>query len=161
MSPLLNTGQWVWFRLHNDKTNNILYLPTRSKSFPNGFFLSITLIWTSHLAGSCQTHLSRDSSHLNLGGLVSCKSCMFLFYVFDLESSSSMLFQLVPVELSIPLVWSCSHFLDRYLDHNLLFGTIPKLIGSLKNLRVLDLSVNRLTGPIPSELGGLSSVSIV
>jgi hypothetical protein len=37
-------------------------------------------------------------------------------------------------------------------------GTIPKQIGMLKNLRVLDLSVNRLTGPIPVELGDLSGI---
>lgn len=52
-------------------------------------------------------------------------------------------------------------FLGRYLDHNMLFGTIPKQLGSLRNLRVLDLGVNRLTGPIPPELAGLSSVSVM
>jgi hypothetical protein len=49
----------------------------------------------------------------------------------------------------------------RYLDHNLLFGTIPKQLGSLRNLRVLDLGANRLAGPIPPELSGLSSVSVM
>jgi len=67
----------------------------------------MTVIWTLHLAGSYQTLLSRDSSHLNLGGLVSCKSCMYL----------SMLFHLVFVKLAILFFWNCSHFLDRYLDH--------------------------------------------
>jgi hypothetical protein len=43
----------------------------------------------------------------------------------------------------------------------MLFGTIPKQLGSLRNLRVLDLGVNRLTGPIPPELAGLSSVSVI
>jgi hypothetical protein len=43
----------------------------------------------------------------------------------------------------------------------MLFGTIPKQLGSLRNLRVLDLGVNRLTGPIPPELAGLSSVSVM
>jgi hypothetical protein len=41
------------------------------------------------------------------------------------------------------------------------FGTILKQIGSLRNLRVLDLSSNRLTGPIPPELSDLSSVSVM
>ena len=51
--------------------------------------------------------------------------------------------------------------LGRYLDHNLLFGTIPRQLGSLRNLRVLDLGANRLAGPIPAELSGLSSVSVM
>ena len=61
--------------------NNILYLLIRSKSFSNGFAVIDLVMWTFHLSGSYQTHLSRDSLHLNLDGLISCKSCMFLFYV--------------------------------------------------------------------------------
>ena len=131
--------------------NNILYLLIRSKSFSNGFAVNDLVMWTSHLSGSYQTHPSRDSLHLNLDGSTSCKSCMFLFYVV----STSF------YEVSYTVSLKFSHFLNRYLDHNLFFGTIPKQIGSLRNLRVLDLSVNRLTGPIPSELGGLSSVSVM
>lgn len=41
---------------------------------------------------------------------------------------------------------------------NLLIGTIPKEIGLLKSLKVLDLGVNQLTGPIPSELGNLTTI---
>lgn len=49
--------------------------------------------------------------------------------------------------------------LCRYLNRNLLLGTIPKQIGMLKNLTVLNLSMNRFTGPIPVELGDLVSVT--
>lgn len=41
---------------------------------------------------------------------------------------------------------------------NVLIGTIPKEIGLLKNLKVLDLGSNQLIGPIPLELGNLSNI---
>lgn len=44
------------------------------------------------------------------------------------------------------------------LHGNLLVGEIPKEIGLLKGLKVLDLGANQLTGPIPPEIGNLSSV---
>jgi hypothetical protein len=77
--------------------------------------------------------------------------CYLLLCCFNLFSE---------VSRPVPLIF-LPLFVCRYLDHNLLFGTIPKQIGSLRNLRVLDLSSNRLTGPIPSELSGLSSVTIM
>lgn len=48
--------------------------------------------------------------------------------------------------------------MNRILHGNLLIGTIPKEIGMLKSLKVLDLGSNQLTGPIPSEIGNLSSI---
>ena len=47
----------------------------------------------------------------------------------------------------------------RILDNNLLLGTIPKQIGKLKSLKVLDLGVNQFMGPIPPEIGGLTSIT--
>ncbi|KAJ0727558.1 putative protein kinase RLK-Pelle-LRR-VI-2 family [Helianthus annuus] len=46
----------------------------------------------------------------------------------------------------------------RVLHGNKLIGPIPASIGSLKYLKVLDLSNNELTGPIPSEIGNLVSI---
>ena len=46
----------------------------------------------------------------------------------------------------------------RTLRENNLIGIIPKELGMLKFLKVLDLGMNQLTGPIPPELGNLSSV---
>lgn len=46
----------------------------------------------------------------------------------------------------------------RILHGNVLIGTIPKEIGLLQNLKVLDLGSNQLTGPIPLELGNLSNI---
>lgn len=37
-------------------------------------------------------------------------------------------------------------------------GTIPKEIGMLKNLTDLNLGTNQLTGPIPSEISGMTKI---
>ena len=42
-----------------------------------------------------------------------------------------------------------------------LSGTIPTALGSLTELRVLDLSWNSLRGHIPSELGNLSNLELM
>lgn len=46
----------------------------------------------------------------------------------------------------------------RILHGNNLIGPLPKELGMLKYLRVLDLGVNQLTGPIPQEIANLASV---
>ncbi|OAY61320.1 receptor-like protein 7 [Manihot esculenta] len=44
------------------------------------------------------------------------------------------------------------------LSSNVFEGEIPKIIGSLKGLRLLNLSNNNLTGGIPSSLGNLAKL---
>lgn len=49
--------------------------------------------------------------------------------------------------------------LCRVLDNNLLMGTIPYQLSTLTNLIMLNLSVNELSGPIPPEIGNLTSIT--
>jgi hypothetical protein len=41
----------------------------------------------------------------------------------------------------------------------MLVGSIPKEIGKLQNVTVLNLSTNQLVGPIPSETGNMRKIS--
>nr|XP_025637366.1 probable LRR receptor-like serine/threonine-protein kinase At1g63430 isoform X2 [Arachis hypogaea] len=48
------------------------------------------------------------------------------------------------------------HVIKLILHGNNLIGTIPKELGMLKSLKVLDLGLNQLSGPIPREIGNLT-----
>ena len=52
----------------------------------------------------------------------------------------------------------CFLFLCRILHGNSFIGTIPRELGVLESLKVLDLGMNQLTGPIPAEIGNLTQV---
>lgn len=44
------------------------------------------------------------------------------------------------------------------LSETSLAGTIPKTVGQLKSLNIIDLSENRLSGTVPAEIGGITSL---
>ena len=50
------------------------------------------------------------------------------------------------------------HVTKLWLAYNNLRGTLPSLLGRLRNLEELALYNNRLTGPIPPELGNLTQL---
>ncbi|XP_059645751.1 systemin receptor SR160-like [Cornus florida] len=50
-------------------------------------------------------------------------------------------------------------FLD--ISYNMLNGSIPKELGSMYYLSILNLGHNELSGPLPQELGGLKNVAIL
>ncbi|KAG4385802.1 hypothetical protein GLYMA_12G167901v4 [Glycine max] len=50
------------------------------------------------------------------------------------------------------------HVIKLILHGNSLVGVIPKELGMLKSLKVLDLGINHLIGPIPPEIGNLTQV---
>ena len=47
------------------------------------------------------------------------------------------------------------------LAHNQLSGPLPAELGNLSNLRGLYLADNELSGPVPAELGNLSNLSVL
>ncbi|CAI7859777.1 unnamed protein product [Closterium sp. NIES-53] len=47
----------------------------------------------------------------------------------------------------------------RSLAYNQLSGPIPTSIGSLATLTYLDLSSNQLSGPIPEEIGAMLALT--
>jgi Leucine-rich repeat (LRR) protein len=44
------------------------------------------------------------------------------------------------------------------LEHHNLFGTVSSLLGTLTRLELLNLAYNSLTGSLPGEVGGMSSL---
>ena len=73
--------------------------------------------------------------------------------VIELEIRYSELTGEIPAELG-----SLSNLRTLQLSHNGLSGEIPAELGSLSNLRTLQLSHNGLSGEIPAELGSLSNL---
>lgn len=48
---------------------------------------------------------------------------------------------------------------NSILRNNSFFGTIPKEIGELKELEILDLGFNNFSGPFPSDFGNSFSLT--
>ena len=59
--------------------------------------------------------------------------------------------------VSLDLAGKWDRVAERYVEHGL-SGPIPSALGNLTSLTALHLGLNELTGPIPPELGNLTSL---
>ncbi|GMQ82247.1 MAG: hypothetical protein BMS9Abin05_1692 [Rhodothermia bacterium] len=50
---------------------------------------------------------------------------------------------------------------ELWLNHNNLKGSIPRVLGYLRDLRILYMSSNKLDGQIPTELGRLANLEVL
>lgn len=111
------------------------YIPNGIENLVN---LSRLEIWSNHLSGNIPSGI----------GKLQRLAILFLDgnnFSGDIPSSIANLTRLMQLDLS----------------DNIIQGMIPSSLGKCKNLLYLDLSQNNLTGGLPPEVIGLSSLSIL
>ncbi|KAL0392287.1 UNVERIFIED_CONTAM: putative LRR receptor-like serine/threonine-protein kinase [Sesamum radiatum] len=108
--------------------------------------------------GNCTELYALDLSRNKLTGSIPEE-------VFGLKKLSKLL--LLGEFLNRGIATQCSkmsvscELLDKLiLNNNLLTGAIPKSIRNLQKITLLDLSFNSFSGPIPPEIGYLTSLTI-
>ncbi|KAL5699907.1 hypothetical protein ACHQM5_025435 [Ranunculus cassubicifolius] len=74
---------------------------------------------------------------------------------------NSRISDLSNVSSSLDFVRNLRNLTILILRNDLISGNIPSSIGELQNLQRLDLSFNNLTGQIPTSIFNLSSLSIM
>ncbi|KAF8028851.1 hypothetical protein BT93_E1501 [Corymbia citriodora subsp. variegata] len=62
---------------------------------------------------------------------------------------------------TIPIEWGSTKLLNISLLGNQLTGPIPRELGNISTLLELDVEINQLSGPLPPELGNLSQLCIL
>lgn len=145
-----------------------------------------SLIWldlnSNFLNGSIPPDLSRQSGNIAVG-LINGKKYAYLRNVGsrDCHGAGTLVefggiregqLQRIPVSSSCNLTRvyrgitqpTFNHngsmiFLD--MSYNLLEGSVPKELGSMYYLNVLNLGHNNLSGSIPAELGGMKNVGVL
>ncbi|KAM4080424.1 hypothetical protein ACJW30_11G015200 [Castanea mollissima] len=125
-----------------DFTQNLLSGPI-PKSLGNLKFLKILRLGDNQLTGE-----PGDQEHSFLTSLASCR------FLEEITTSFN------PLNISIPdAIGNLSvSLIYIFADRCQIKGQIPMGMGSLKNLSVLELTGNSLTGKIPSSFGGLESL---
>lgn len=88
----------------------------------------------------------------------------------SVESKTSYLYRFISAVLYLPFFWKNSQLLCililfcfsyRILHNNSFYGIIPREIGDLQDLKMLDLGYNNFSGPIPSELQNILSLEFL
>ena len=80
-----------------------------------------------------------------------------IFYINNNELSGTI----PPVSSSFPMIEFLNLANQTYYNRSGLIGSIPARWSNLIDLKLLDLSYNRLTNNIPAELGSLPSLQIL
>ena len=94
------------------------------------------------------------------------KECVALLALHDSTGGDDWKDRTGWLSSSSPCEWhgiSCKrgHVVSISLLSNQLTGPVPPELGSLGDLRILELSYNQLTGTIPPELGNLGALEVL
>ncbi|XP_026409468.1 MDIS1-interacting receptor like kinase 2-like [Papaver somniferum] len=103
--------------------------------------------------GLCTNLTFLELSSTNLQGTLP-PSMSSLIQLTDFAISSNQL----SGEIQPYLLSNWTQLVSLQLQGNFFTGTIPTEVGLLRNLNVLYMHKNKLSGPIPSEIGNLSNL---
>ncbi|CAI0555056.1 unnamed protein product [Linum tenue] len=150
----------VLFVTKNDLTGSI---PPSFGSIPSsignltkllGLYLS-----NNHLQGgipagieNCRNLMTLDISYNNLSGVIPSQIMSISSLSRLLNLSYNHFAGAIPVEVAME---------ELHLQGNLLQGTIPSSIQSLKGIRILDVSSNNLSGQIPKFLEDIKELQLL
>ncbi|XP_054776183.1 LRR receptor-like serine/threonine-protein kinase RPK2 [Prosopis cineraria] len=109
----------------------------------------------SKLVGSGNASVIDLSNNQLSGSIVGSFNTAFEF-LNHLKLSHNFFTGKIPSEIG-----KCRNLRTLLLDGNILEGSVPSGIGSITELRLLDVSRNSLTGRIPKEIGNCRKLSVL